>query len=175
MTKKSDIDLQAQISELKGIVVTGFQGVHARQDITNGRIGKLELRVDKLESSNDTQLGERNGISLAWKVFITIGTIATGTPITWTNTTYNTNTTAAPHNPTLTLYTDPTGAAWTTTTIGTMEIGAKLTTQHSQAVKIDGIDAYVDYTSNAAPVLPIDNPTDWLGGLCWLDGTTYFR
>lgn len=40
---------------------------------------------------------------------------------------------------------DPTGAAWTNTTIGTMQIGAVLTTSHAAAVKIDQLNAYVDY------------------------------
>lgn len=61
-------DLAQQIAELRGVVVKGFEGIHQRQDITNGRIGKLESRVDMLETENATSKGRRQGTWRFWLV-----------------------------------------------------------------------------------------------------------
>lgn len=68
-----NFDLGQQIAELRGIVVKGFEGVHARQDITNGRIGKLETRVDTLETDNATSRGRSQG---RWRLWLVLSTLA---------------------------------------------------------------------------------------------------
>ena len=45
----------------------------------------------------------------------------------------------------LVMNTDSTGAAWTTSTIGTMQIGYALTTSHTDAIAISTLWAYIDY------------------------------
>ena len=67
-----NLDLGQQIAELRGIVVKGFEGVHSRQDVTNGRIGKLEVRVDALENVNATSRGRRQGAWTFWLVLSTV-------------------------------------------------------------------------------------------------------
>lgn len=44
-------ELNRQIQSLSVLVKEGFDGVHKRQDITNGRIGKVEDRTTKTEIS----------------------------------------------------------------------------------------------------------------------------
>lgn len=38
------------IDDLNKTLADGFKGIHDRQDITNGRVGKVEEEVEKLES-----------------------------------------------------------------------------------------------------------------------------
>ena len=65
--------LGQQIAELRGVVVEGFKGVHQRQDIANGRTGKVEQRVDKLESDNATSKGRSQG---RWRLWLVLSTVA---------------------------------------------------------------------------------------------------
>lgn len=44
--------LDKQLSELVIIVREGFKGTHDRQDTTNGRIAKNEIRIEKLEEAD---------------------------------------------------------------------------------------------------------------------------
>lgn len=56
-----DFLLGQQIAKLQGIVEEGFKGVHARQDVTNGRIGKAEIRLQELEEKERFNAGEKAG------------------------------------------------------------------------------------------------------------------
>ena len=78
MPNQTDMNLQKQIAELQGIVITGFKGVHARQDLTNGRILKAEERIEKIERSDAFTDGVRKGISKAWVAFVAIMGILIG-------------------------------------------------------------------------------------------------
>lgn len=55
MEDQHKIEIIGAIGELKGKVDVGFQGVHKRQDITNGRLEKTEDRVGQLEQENKSQ------------------------------------------------------------------------------------------------------------------------
>ncbi len=74
------------------------------------------------------------------------GTIAQSSSIDPDGTTWKT----APSSLTLVLYNDPDGAAWTETTLATMQIGYKITTAHTNAIDVTTIWAYVDYVPAAA-------------------------
>lgn len=71
-------DLGQQIAELRGIVIKGFEGVHNRQDIANGRTGKLELRMAEVEKELATSKGRRQGGWRLWLVFSTIAGLVIG-------------------------------------------------------------------------------------------------
>ena len=71
----NEMELAQQIGELRGIVVEGFKGVHQRQDTTNGRIGKLEIRVEDLESNDSERKGMVKGIKTSWTFVIQVATI----------------------------------------------------------------------------------------------------
>jgi hypothetical protein len=76
------------------------------------------------------------------------GTILQSSAIIPNTTTWVTNSVNAPHNPVLTTYTNPDGAAWTQTTLDSMQIGYKLTVDGSGTRRIDvtNVWATVDYT-----------------------------
>lgn len=42
-------DMGKDVANLSTQITDGFKGIHERQDTTNGRIGTVEKRVDKLE------------------------------------------------------------------------------------------------------------------------------
>lgn len=82
------------------------------------------------------------------------GTITQGTGIVPNSTTWRTNTTATPWLFSLTTYTDPDGAAWTNSTLDSMQIGYKLTTGPAVAgrrVDVSNVWAVVDYTPGTPP------------------------
>lgn len=45
-------EIMRAIGNLEGKVKTGFEGIHDRQDTTNGRLGKTEDRVGDLEKAD---------------------------------------------------------------------------------------------------------------------------
>lgn len=49
------VALVQAVGKLEGMVETGFDGIHKRQDITNGRIAKIELK----EAEDVSRLEER--------------------------------------------------------------------------------------------------------------------
>lgn len=69
---RTNLDLAQQIAELRGVVVEGFTGVHRRQDITNGRIAKVEGRVDALEIAEADSIGRRKGV---WKFWLVLSAV----------------------------------------------------------------------------------------------------
>jgi hypothetical protein len=76
------------------------------------------------------------------------GTKATSAQIVPNTTTWNTNSTAIPHNPVITLYADPDGSPWTQSTLDTMQIGYKLTANPAvggRRVDVSAIWVLVDY------------------------------
>lgn len=90
------------------------------------------------------------------------GTILQGSAIVPNSTTWKTTT------PTLSIiaYTDPDGAAWTETTLATMEIGYKLTTAPGTAgrrVDFSTVWAYVVYTPSAGGATPATLPMMGVG------------
>lgn len=80
------------------------------------------------------------------------GTISQGSGITPAATTWLTNANSIPENPTLTLYTDPDAAAWTSTTLDSMQEGVKITTDSTNNVNVSALWVAVDYTPGTAPV-----------------------
>lgn len=78
MKEKQEIFIAQQVAELRGIVVKGFEGVHQRQDTTNGRLGKVEDRVLELEEDNSFERGKSKGISAAWGATLAIAGIVIG-------------------------------------------------------------------------------------------------
>lgn len=98
------------------------------------------------------------------------GTMASSSAIAPNSTTVRTNANAVPFNSPLTEYTDPTGAAWTSTTIGTMQIGEGITTANANFDKFYGVWAYVEYVAAATPVAQTMQSifTNWRGrGIVW--------
>lgn len=79
------------------------------------------------------------------------GTVTEGTAIVPNSTTWQTDDSAATFKPTLVTYADPDGAAWTSTTLDSMQIGAKITTDGTNKILLSSVWAYVDYTDGAAP------------------------
>lgn len=73
------------------------------------------------------------------------GTILQGTEITPNSTTIRTNKTASPFSYQLTAYQDPDNNNWTDSTLGTMQIGVKVTTDNTDTIRIYYIWALVDY------------------------------
>jgi hypothetical protein len=65
----NDLHLAQQIAKLQGTVDEGFRGIHARQDITNGRVGKCENRLTYLEQTGYRQDGERHAQEAVAKKF----------------------------------------------------------------------------------------------------------
>jgi hypothetical protein len=74
------------------------------------------------------------------------GTISQGSTWTPNSTTWRTDANAVPYIPTLTLYQDPDSANWTKSTLDTMQIGMKVTTDNSAYVQVSTVMAQVDYT-----------------------------
>jgi|GEM_PF-2094840 len=74
------------------------------------------------------------------------GAKTTSSAITPNSTTYQRNANATPRTSPITSYLDPTGSAWTPTTIGTMQIGAIISTGATNYARIADLWAYVDYT-----------------------------
>jgi len=86
------------------------------------------------------------------------GTKTQSAGITPNSTTWKTNATAAPKNSPIITYQDPDGAAWTQTTLDSMQIGYKLTTGPGTAgrrVDVSAVWAYVDYTT--APAISVSD------------------
>lgn len=77
------------------------------------------------------------------------GTKSQGTATAPNATAYKTNANAVPRLPPLTLYNDPTGSAWTSATIGTMQIGMDITTASTNQANISTVWANVDYIPGA--------------------------
>lgn len=67
------------------------------------------------------------------------------------STTWRTNGPAAPFNYPLTTYQDPDGAAWTQTTLDSMQVGYIIDATAVRAVGISTVWALVDYTPSVAP------------------------
>lgn len=53
-------DVMRAIGTLEGSVREGFEGIHRRQDITNGRIDKQDNRISILESTSAKETGRRS-------------------------------------------------------------------------------------------------------------------
>lgn len=70
-----DFELGQQIAELRGIVIEGFKGVHARQDITNGRVGKLESRMTDVENNQANSAGHDKGATASWQTVMTVASL----------------------------------------------------------------------------------------------------
>lgn len=84
---------------------------------------------------------------------IASGTILQSTGIAANSTTYKTNQNASPWTSPLVTYTDPDGGAWTRSTLDSMQIGYKLTTDNTNTIRVSEVWAYVDYTPNTGNLL----------------------
>lgn len=82
------------------------------------------------------------------------GTISQGTEITPNSTTWFTNANAIPENPTLTLYNDPDGSAWTQSTLDSMQSGVKITTDNTNNIRITALWVAVDYSPGTLSLQP---------------------
>ena len=71
------------------------------------------------------------------------GTASTSVGITPSSTTWLTSTTSA----LFVFYTDPTGAAWTNSNLGTFQIGEQISGANTNVAKVSSVWAYVDYTT----------------------------
>lgn len=74
------------------------------------------------------------------------GTISESASLNLASTTYVTNAAVAPRNYPLTLYLDPDSAAWTNTTLDSMQIGVKTSVTSTNRVRVTSLWALVDYT-----------------------------
>jgi hypothetical protein len=79
------------------------------------------------------------------------GTVAQGSAIVPNSATFATNAPAQPRTPTLVTYADPDGAAWTQSTLDTMQAGVQLTTAGTNRIQVSALWVSVDYTPSAAP------------------------
>lgn len=59
-----DFQIAQQIAKLEGIVTEGFRAIHQRQDTANGRTGKIEERVGKIEKEQTYNAGKQKSVSL---------------------------------------------------------------------------------------------------------------
>ena len=73
-----EIEIMRFLGNLEGKMDIGFEGVHRRLDISNGRIGKLEEQVDTLESTDDQQKGAGKALGGVWKALGGVGAVAGG-------------------------------------------------------------------------------------------------
>lgn len=79
------------------------------------------------------------------------GTVTEGSAIIPNSTTWMTDGATATFLPTLVTYTDPDAAAWTSTTLDSMQIGAKLTADTANKILVSALWAYVGYTPGTPP------------------------
>lgn len=79
------------------------------------------------------------------------GTVSEGSAIIPNSTTWMTDGATATFLPTLVLYTDPDTSAWTSTTLDSMQIGAKLTADTANKILISALWAYIGYTPGTPP------------------------
>ncbi len=70
----NDYKHQQIIGDL-GYIKGQLTGVMNRLDIANGRIGKCEYRLEKLETKESFHDGERSSISTFWKIIVAILTL----------------------------------------------------------------------------------------------------
>lgn len=96
--------------------------------------------VASAESSFKTEVEKTTG-----------GTKAQSAALTPNSTTFKSNANANPNLPPQTLYLDPDGAAWTSTTIGTMQIGYTISTASTNRADLSTIWAYVEYVPAVTP------------------------
>lgn len=104
------------------------------------------------------------------------GTIAQGSDITPNTTVYRTNVPGGGSTiPTLTRYQDPDGAAWTPTTLDSMQIGYKLTADNTNTIRISAVWALVEYAPAVPPPAPsTDTPLPIGGGVSYGGGAMTF-
>lgn len=102
-------------------------GGRFRNDVVDATIG-FKFEIEKTGSGTISQSAEIVPNSTTWKT--NGGTTAFGFPIT--------------------LYTDPDGAAWTQTTIDSMQTGVKITTDGTNKVQVSSIYALVDYVGTSS-------------------------
>ena len=74
------------------------------------------------------------------------GTISQGTAIIPNTTSFVTNAAATPFNYPLIMYQDPDAAAWTRSTLETMQVGYKLTAAGTNRIEVTAVWASVDFT-----------------------------
>lgn len=86
------------------------------------------------------------------------GTISQGSAITPNSTSYTTNANATPKLPTLTLYDDPDASPWTNTTIDSMQIGIKVTTDNTNTLRVSNVWALVEYVAGTQAQLVVQSP-----------------
>ena len=73
--QNKDFELGQQIAEMRGEMTEGFKGVYARQDKTNGRLGKHDEEIAFLLSKLNQSKGFRAGLSLYSKILVAILTL----------------------------------------------------------------------------------------------------
>jgi hypothetical protein len=83
------------------------------------------------------------------------GTILQSASMVANTSTWRTNASAQPRNYPIITFLDPDGAAWTQTTVDSMQIGQKLTTVGTNRLQVSAIWASVDYTPSSST--PISN------------------
>ena len=72
MTQDEIGTIMRAIGNLEGKVDIGFNGIHNRQDIANGRTAKNESRIMALEKTNNEKIGESrirsNQAAIVWSL-----------------------------------------------------------------------------------------------------------
>lgn len=87
------------------------------------------------------------------------GTQVLSTAITPSATAWITNTNAAPFTSPIITYADPDGAAWTSTTLGTMQIGIKETVDTTKNIFVSEVWSMVEYI-DTPPTVVLNTPTE---------------
>lgn len=84
------------------------------------------------------------------------GTVSEGSAMIPNSTTWMTDGATATFLPSLILYLDPDGGAWTQTTLDSMQAGIKLTADTANKILVSAVWVYVDYTPSAGSALTKD-------------------
>ena len=69
---KTEMALQAQVSELKGIVIEGFRGINDHLSTLNGQVVDHSKIINKILAKDAQQDGVRQGIKISKDFLITI-------------------------------------------------------------------------------------------------------
>lgn len=101
------------------------------------------------------------------------GTKAQSTEVVRNATSYIMNTNAVPRLPPQTLYTDPDGAAWTQSTLDSMQVGYVISTGNTARADISTVWATVEYNPGTPPVVAASPIFLLKGGNSLFSGGTF--
>src|ERR1019366_8609969 len=67
-SRDRDFELQGKVSELKGIVVTGFDAVESHLKVLNGQVLDHSKLFSKILAKENIDIGVKKGLGLFWKI-----------------------------------------------------------------------------------------------------------